>query len=71
MQEGHWQRPTKIIYKKIHLITVSKENSKEKNQVMEDKCLETFLLKEFKSYEGGSAEAGREFQNVPEKGMND
>ncbi|MPC29660.1 hypothetical protein E2C01_022905 [Portunus trituberculatus] len=36
-----------------------------------DKCLETSLLKEFKLLEEGNTEAGREFQSLPEKCMND
>ncbi|MPC71572.1 hypothetical protein E2C01_065851 [Portunus trituberculatus] len=32
-----------------------------------DKCLQTSLLSEFRSYEDGDTEAGGEFQSLPEK----
>lgn len=39
---------------------VSKEKSNDMHyQILEDKCLETALLEEFKSWEAGNAEAGR------------
>ena len=44
---------------------------KKNHRELEDKCLETSLLKELKSQGGGNIEAGREFQSLLEKGISE
>lgn len=41
------------------------EKSQKRQSEIKDKCLETSLLKEFKTYKGGSKETSKEFQSLP------
>ena len=61
MQRGH--QPTKIQLRKKSPLRYQSLKERHRSYPKEwDKCLDTFLLKEFKSYEEGNTEVGREFQ---------
>lgn len=67
MKTGHWLMATtrKTIYIPTE-VPVPQEKKKKKKKKMyyptlKDKCLETSVFREFKLWEGGNTEIGKEF----------